>query len=51
MWVEFAVTKARTTPEPVPTSRMRGEEGLVEGWKWVVSQADSVAAERVSRKR
>lgn len=43
--------KARTTPEPVPTSRRSGEGDDVDGEKWFVSQADSLEEERVSRKR
>lgn len=51
---EFAVRKARTTPEPEPTSRRVGDgdgDGDGEELKRDFNQADSEAEERVSRKR
>ena len=49
MWVALAVTKARMTPEPVPTSRTSGldEVGGKRDCRKLVSDDD----ERVSRKR
>lgn len=49
MWDALAVTKARTTPDPVPISVTIGD-GVV-GGKCVVRNAVSVEEERVSRRR